>query len=369
MRTRLYWSLLVIGLTACGSVENIDDNNNNNDDGGPTCELIECNGDCCDAGEVCLSGSCEVFRDTVTARFETTPRDPTGWLDAENNPITFAIEPVDAVGVVYECRTGPESLLGGIPFTPCDGGDGTQPVHEAVPMVNMEEGSYRTEVRVRVGDLISAPAGFDYYAHHSLDGAATCPQPLTDEQIFEAAGPALLFGEPPPFPSFTGTRNPFISLPFSNVAPNAATQVAGSRWLGITGNNFTVETRSLRRRFALSPDRKLLLVQRQYVSRRAVDRGVTNIGGLCRNGISYRTSTSPRGDSKLDCQTMVLNSRGFSRCIRNDNGTPLVELPTQNGFIKLSRRMTFSAKGPTEVCPSNDYNPGACDFGYLVLPP
>lgn len=379
MRTRLYWLPLVMGFAACGSVNSVNDN----DDGG-TCELTECGTECvdtatdenhcggcdmpCDSQQACIDSACENFEDFVAAELETTPRDPTGWVAPDGSPIELTFVPVEVEGATYECRTGPAMMIGSVAFGPCDGGDGTQPVHRPVPNPVMEEGSYQTEMRVRIGDFISEPVVFRFYAHRSLDSVATCPQPFTDQDIFDAVADELLVGNPPAFGPATRVRNPFITLPFTNVAPSASTQQAGSPWLGVTGNNFTVQARSLRRRFALSPNGQLLLVQRQYVSRRAAEAGETDLGRLCRNGIVYRTGIGSHNDAHVDCQTMVLNSRGFSRCVRPVNGAPSVEFPTSNGFIKLNRKSMFSPKGGGDLCPSNLFNPGACGFGYLVLP-
>lgn len=373
MRISLYWLGAALALAACGSVNQVAD-----DGGSGTCELTECGTECvdtttsaahcggcdmaCGAEQACVDSACE----EVTAEFATTPRDPTGWVTADGSPLELTFVPVEIDGAIYECRTGPEMMIGSLSFGPCDDGDGTQPVHIPVPNPAQEEGSYQTEMRVRVGDFVSAAASVSYYAHHSLDVVATCPQPFTDAEIFAAAGPQLLAGDPPPFGSTTQVRNPFITIPFTNVAPNSPA-MQSPPWTNITGQSFTLQASSLRRRFALSSSGQLLLVQRQYVSRRASLDGETDMGRLCRNGISYRTSFGQFGDSNLDCQTMVLNSRGFSRCVIDVNGSPTVQLPSVNGFIKLNSKSMFSPKGASIDCPSNKFFPGGCAI-YMVLP-
>lgn len=380
--TRLTGLILLAGafaLAACGSVKR-----DVNDDGCDT-GLTDCDGVCvdiasdeancgacdspCGAEQACLAETCEDFSTFAIAEFETTPLDPTGWVTSDGDPISFTFTPIDEVDdEVYECRTGPAMMLGSIPFAPCDDGDGSTPTHTPVPNATQEEGSYRTEVRVRIGDFISEVAGFDFYAHRSLDSVPTCPHTLTDAEIFAAAGAELLGANPPAFGANTETRNPFIQLPFVNVQPNAPAQQPGTIWANIAGGNFTVQARSLRRRFALSPNGQLLLVQRQYVSRRAVAEGITDMARLCRNGITYTVGAGTQRDGHVDCNNMVLNSQGESRCIRDDNGTAIVEFPSTNGFIKLGKKDFFSPKGMGPTCPSNLFNPGACQFDYLVLP-
>jgi hypothetical protein len=348
------------GLTDCGG-ECLDTTNDEANCGG--CDIA------CGAEQACIASTCEDFSSFVTAQFDTTPRDPTGWVFTDGSPLSFDIVPVDVDGVTYECRTGPAMMIGSVAFSACDGADGTGTTHTPAPNPAMEEGSYQTEMRVRIGDFISDPVVFEFYAHRSLDSAATCPQTLTDDEIFTAAGVELLAGNPPAFGANTVTRNPFVTLPFTNIQPSNATQVTGSFWQNRRNTNFTVQARSLRRRFALSANGQLILVQRQYVSRRALDAGETEIERLCRNGISYQIVTDGiHRDAKLDCHTMVLNSSGASRCVRDDGGNPVVEMPSTNGFIKINRKMMFSPKGANTTCPSNLFNPGACIFDYLVLP-
>lgn len=371
--TRLI-GLIALTLAACGSVNQAgDDCESGLTDCGEcvdtTNDELHCGG-CditCGAEQACIDSSCEDFASFVTAQFDTTPLDPTGWVTSDGNPIRFTFVPVDVEGVTYECRTGPAMMIGSIAFSACDDGDGSTPSHTPVPNPVMEEGSYQTEMRVRVGDFISDPVVFDFYAHRSLDSVPTCPRPLTDQEIFAAASPELLGANPPAFAANTATRNPFITLPFTNVQPSPSAQQAPP-WINLTGQPFTVQARSLRRRFALSANRQMLLVQRQYVSRRGQDAGIADTATLCRNGITYSVRQGQHRDSNVDCENLVLNSQGESRCVRLVGGSPSVELRTQNGFIKLSKGRMFSPKGDAMLCPSNLFNPGACVFDYLVLP-
>jgi hypothetical protein len=337
-----------LGVWACGGVNEIDDS---------VCEegVIECGDDCCSADEACTNNACVSISELAVAEFASTPLDPTGWVTANDAPIEFTAVTVDLPGVIYECRTGPAMMIGDIAFAPCDGGDGTTPVHQPVPNPAMEEGSYRTELRVVVDDFVSEPAGFDFYAHRSLDAAPICDPPaLSDDAIFTAAAAELLAGVPPTVPAAISTRNPFVSVPFVNVQPSFGA-AQSLPWSNVVGQDFTVEAPSLRRRFALSTNQQMMLVQRRYGSRQLIALGETDGNRLCENRLSIARVGG-------DCPNFVINARGKSVCV-DDSGN--VDRTTDNGFIKLQKMV--SPKGASETCPPNQFAPGACAF-YLALP-
>lgn len=150
---------------------------------------------------------------------------------------------------VLQCRTGPEKAVAKLPFVPCDGADGTKPLHYPTLAA---EGKHRTEVRYVIGNKTSATAQATYYVHRSLDGVSCCQATRPDTAWFEAARSHLKGAEM--FDQSTRLDNPFIEI-----------VGRGSR------RNYTEELLSLRRTFRLSPDQKLLLIRRTMVSRRTLE--------------------------------------------------------------------------------------------------
>jgi hypothetical protein len=256
-------------------------------------------------------------------------------------------------------------MIGGIPFANCMG-DGTVPRHSPVPVVGTEEGSYRTEVKIVVGAYQSPVVGYDFYAHHSLDGVARCMPPHTDDQIFTAAQAIAGFVSTP-FDASTVVDAPFIHLPFKNVIryPNMNDGYPSSF---DTGDPMDVDVLTLRRRFVLNSARTLLLIQRTHESRMHRNNPGPPGTGTCRNsfrfGDNHNVTDNPR--RFVDCKNFVLNSRGQGRCIDPALATPAFQ-STEIGWAKLiQRRRSFSLKGLTEDCtPSVDVT---CFSWYLHLP-
>jgi hypothetical protein len=279
----------------------------------------------------------------------------TGWVDEDGAPIQLAFAPVD--GALYECRTGPVAEVSDLDFAPCDGGSGTEPIHVPSPTAGHDEGRYETQARIQKDGSTSALTIVPFYAHRSLDEVASCPPAHSDEDVFAAAR-ALL--EPSgAFAPDAVLGNPFIEIPFEEVIVTQA-MLGGTpgRWDGIV--DYRAEVSSLRRRFVLDEGRELLLVRRQFESRRA--RAMEGVHS-CRNGYRFGGTRGAHPRGAVDCENLVLNRRGQSVCLISE-GTDLVVGPTSDiGWAKLVKekvRSPFSSKGalPCATCPP----------WYLLLP-
>jgi hypothetical protein len=165
-----------------------------------------------------------------------------------------------------------------------------------------------------------------YYAHSSLwdtvAGTSTlaCPPLATDTAYFTLASPHLTGASSQP--TFAAgdakLKNPFITLQFSP-----------SR-IGTGPNNWPVNSApqqvnvlSLRHRFVLDPNRQMLLVTREYKSRREIEQ-------TCRAAIiqikDNHTNNAPNIPpfKNNHCDAIVLNKAGSGVCIEVVAGTPTI---------------------------------------------
>jgi hypothetical protein len=347
--------------TGCGKATLNDDDaggDGDGDDGGAGADAATGCGAGCGADQVCLDDICEDLDDVAMPAYATRWRDVTGWTDENASAINATFAAVDIPGIRFECRTGHASVFAALPFAACDGGDGSGASHVPAPTADNEEGGYRTEVRLALGDWTSAAIGFDFYAHRSLDGVRTCAPAHTDAQIFAAADPLL--NNTVAFGSATAVQAPFVRLPFTNII-----KVAGMHdgtWAGVAnGGNFIVDVLSLRRRFVLNADRTMLLIQRTYESRGVRD--MTNTHS-CRNSFKFGHTHGTPSSNYEDCVNFVLNSRGQGVCVVP--GETGARFTTQIGWVKLLRDEAFSNKGLTEACVPSPLS--HCWSGYLYMP-
>jgi hypothetical protein len=308
----------------------------------------------CQADEVC-NGRCEP---APLPEFASLPRDPTGWLRPDGSPLAIAIKPTNVPGTIYECRTGPAASFTpqSPPWGPCDGQSGTEPIHLPSPSSSAPEGTYRTEYRFRSDTFRSSTVGVRYYVHRSLDRVATCPpanapRAFTDDEIFEVArqfsaqntaifDSSRTFPAPSNSPSRTDAivvANPFLKIPFTNVVTSPG-MLAGARlgW-SAPGGDYTLNERSLRHQYVLSPTRNFLLVRRQYVHPKT---------GSCEQLVRIGSPRSARlygpgdrGVRRIACEALVLNTRGQAICVGRTSDTanapavlPIDAVPPATGF-------------------------------------
>ena len=171
-------------------------------------------------------------------------------------------------GARLQCRTGLAKAVSQLPFAPCDGADGSKPVH--TPALSAE-GRHRTEVRYLAAGKTSAVASVSYYVHRSLDGVGCCQSPFSDARWFDAARPVLAGPA-----TFTALRleNPLIQIPRPKVVLTARKKKRKAPPVQIVrpafGRDNATTLMSLRRTFQLSSDGKLLLIRRTTASRYAL---------------------------------------------------------------------------------------------------
>lgn len=339
-------------------------------------DQVFCGGQCAKADRQHCGVSCtpcqvdEVCNTICTAApspaFKSVPLSPTGWLLAPAKaPLTIAIVPTNIPGALYECRTGPAADFTPTdpPWGPCDGATGSGTTHTPQPKAATPEGTYKTEYRYRSDTYRSPTISTQYYVHHALDNAATCPRPgqpadgphFTDEQYFEAARQFSL-GRPAEFPitdTFAAPSlppaptdevflvNPFIKVTFRGVAVTSAMfapQALSTGWPS-AGGNYVLNERNLRHRYVLAPARNLLVYRRLYAHPQ---------GGACTSDFLIGDKSTPtkwgplnarRGRQRYSCEAMVLNSHGAALCISpNAAGTApevkaIDEKPNVNGLV------------------------------------
>ncbi len=303
--------------------------------------------------------------DNCVAAIETQWAQTTGWLDSEGNLIQMTFREVEPSSARYECRTGHESVVADIAFSACDGVDGKRPVHVPTATPNMEEGHYLTHMRVVDDEFRSDVVEYPFYVHGSLDRAKLCSSVFTDEEIFAAAAAGAVLPKAKPFLNTVDDQpgsvtNPFIRIAFDEVSVTDGMRNDGQgTWTEVDQTNQAdLIVSSLRRRFTYNPDRTLLLVQRQYESRRAIGQGDND--AVCQNGFRFSGRI-------FDCENFVLNSRGQSICLVNENGILTPRESSDVGWVKLFNKKAFSVKGNTAECPKAIFGEGACNLVGLYL--
>ena len=275
---------------------------------GSTCQV-------CTSTQICNNGCVAAPAPTFTSIWG----DPTGWTDSNNMPIQASLGPASGVpGIVYQCRTGPAATIGSQAFGNCDGMTGTMPTHKPTAGAN---GSFQTDYRYTQGSYTSPVASFPFYVHSSLNGVAKCPPKFTDAQYFTAAQ-SYATANPTKFtipatPLFTGDaslklKNPFIVVPFKQVQKSNPMFMPGSPWTMTAPFDYTTKDLSLRHKFVLSSDNKLLLFKRNF----------KGTGGSCQNMSASHThgNRSPN----MQCDAFVLNIHGQGLCISGAGSSPAV---------------------------------------------
>ena len=310
-------------------------------------------------------------------------RTPTGWLDANGDPIHMGVEAVALA--VYECRSGRTARgapgnVGTLPWVPCDGASGTLNTVRGFPVAADPNGRYRTEVRLHIVDYVSQTVSHEYYAHDSLDEVATCAPKISDAEVYKIVKefsvpdldrplntnwpfrddvvteapfvrPVWGLGFSPPNPDIPGARYNVIAIPLAQDPDERPPEPLFQSVL------------SLRHSFTLSQDRTMMIVRRLYESRRPE---IFGTGASCRNafqfgwyevkGVSPCWSQSCEGTparAMVDCEALVLNYRGEAVCVREVRLGSGVYRPVEyslSGWQKLNRDRNFSPKRLTAEC-------------------
>jgi hypothetical protein len=263
--------------------------------------------------------------------------DPTGQKDSFGNALkmTFDLTGLPA-NVVFKCRsgklTGPGlSYVSSPTFAACDPNGYT--------FGPTADGTHKTEVFYTAGTYTSPTYTYEYYVHKSLDGVATCP--AKDDTYFTAAknfsassaANAALFPLTASFPA-PGTpakrtdaifiRNPWFSVPFTNVAPSTGMKdnPGVGLWPTTAGQTVTVDALSLRHKLVLNGPRTMLLYRRQY------EHPTATAGNKCKNLISFGSdmgtavgpTSATRGKRLIDCQALVISATNGAGICFDANG-------------------------------------------------
>ncbi|MEK7703762.1 MAG: putative metal-binding motif-containing protein, partial [Myxococcota bacterium] len=300
----------------------------------------------CNSQMDCGEGTCTGF---CTVSFVSVPDSPTGWIEAGGAEIemTFSdLDPSAPSSTTYECRTGRVATVSSKAWQPCDGGTGATAVHHPTPTVGSEDGTQRTEVRLRFDASAVTPAPYahyDFYAHRSLDGAQTCSLPVTDAALFTAA--ASRFVTTPAFDAANMTlENPFLTIKFSSWS------------LGPQ----TLQPLSLRHRFVLNVTNTMLLMTRRFTSLR----NPSVVG--CRatmmdvhRGIAISDIDWHEDSTEMPCDAVVFNQESIAVCLLVTAGPVITPTWVKRPESFQLDEKTFSPKTTTAPAPA----------GSLLLPP
>jgi hypothetical protein len=261
--------------------------------------------------------------------------DPTGSLDNAGARVVMRLTPTGVEGTTYECRTGPAASFTATtpPWAACDGGSGMNPTHTPQLPGGLDEGgSFRTEFRFTAPpNPVSAPVGYDYYVHNSLNGIPTCTRPFTDQEYFDFARASGSFPTTTTFPDDDRVqlRNPHIRILFVGASASDAARSGGSlingmampfSLSGMMVFDFPFGVDSLRHKYVISSDRTMILMRRFY-------RGFDN---TCRDEQWIGSKMGAMPPHRLDCDAWVVNSKGQGICLA---GTSAIAVQPLDLFI------------------------------------
>jgi hypothetical protein len=218
--------------------------------------------------------------DTLSLHFSVDGlEDPAavGWTlaDSSSLKLSFSGSAIDAFsgesGVTYECRSAPAGELSTKVFANCDGAQGTSAVHSPTQDSSTPEGSYETELRLKRNGVELFSGTVKYYVLNDLNGVAACPELASNEEYFEKASTLLsaLFAD-----------HKFNSLTVEGPKNTIEIAEAAFDWLSPRTTK-TAVVYSLRRRLALSADKKYILLTRNWKSRSNSNCKVWNSGSAC----------------------------------------------------------------------------------------
>lgn len=231
---------------------------------------------------------------------------PAAGQPVAGNEVAITMVPSVIATATLECNTRRVATMGGGSFRPCPmEGNTIKPFTDTAAADPTNDGAWATDVRWNFGPGgMSDPFSFRYYIHHTLYNLKHCDQP-SDGTYFEFAKKRL--GAANVFRPGTDTAlaGPFVHVTYSPLNANAV-----SANFFQDGTSQTVDMWSLRRRFALDPENKFLLITRNYVSSR--------YGGCQAAVIRFHLKSYV---SAYYCDAVVLNRAGAGVCINNNSGT------------------------------------------------
>jgi hypothetical protein len=354
----------------------------------------------CTAAQICSTATlaCAVAPPPSFATGALLPVVP--WFGPGNVPFKLQLTPVAATNVTYWCRTGPVAAINGIPvvdsipYTPCDGGTGVNPVHTPTPpggVAELQGGTYRTDYHYRTDGYISTPVSKTYYIHHGVDLDVECAQgalAMNMETAYFTVARNWGVANPGKFSTaftFSGQilANPSIKIPFVGVQKTwgmywgtyGTPFTPGWPWIpALPGTgNFTTDDLSVHHRFVRSADGTMIARVRMYA--RTTWQGAHNCMDTVLFG-SHHNSLMPR--HYHDCTAFVVNSAGIGLCL---SGSPAVVVDRSvTGYVKMGHRLDPGFSGYPSIpdlrsskCTSdptcNDYGGDTNPWFRLYLPP
>lgn len=191
---------------------------------------------------------------------------------------------------------------------------------------SMDDGTYILDVKLDKPDATTLSQ--ELYMHSSINNATRCSLSDSDEAYFDKASEFLNMSET--FGANTSLANPNINIEFSDLS--------------------TSQPSSLRRKFSLSSDRKLILVYRRFESK---------MRSGCGNFVLTGEKKSNRGFNKerIDCRVLAFNALGQGVCLDQSSDTiSFVRYvkSVKNKFLASSDAGMFSQK-TRDPASANDY--------------
>lgn len=319
--------------------EECGDSQDNDCDGFVDCQDSDCaeSAACCVASgaEICDDGidndcdgkiDCPVLHSAIPT---LPPPERAQWEGGAvaANHATLVLETPAATQYTVQCRTGKPGDVSSKQFAVCDPLDPSS--LEVKPLRNVDaanpayNGLLTTEVRFAYPNgQTSHPTSYAYYVHNSLAGATPCEDRIEDKAYFDFAATYLAYSNP-----FSDAEAQ-LAAPFVNIKFTPSPSMV----FEVDEGEGAVEYLSLRRRFALSSDRELLLMKRVYASRRSdnteclatsVRKHMNDYGGVYKKGRYSRSR----------CHAVVMNKAGAGLClVVDDTNTIKIANPTSNAW-------------------------------------
>jgi hypothetical protein len=294
----------------------------------PTITTLEVNSN---VANVCTDGIDNDCNGTVDCPDINIRFPPPGQASAGDDAMVRLNPPNSALALQrIECRTDKTPNISAKPWTPCDVTNPTNPtlyaMGEAAAKLDATNGVEQFEFRYVYGNgTLSDTRAMAFYSHNSLyDGVPRTPKfkcepAAPDDAYFSYA--SSVFGTSTTQNLFAAgdiqLRNPFIYVKFT------------PKFVGdfkATTDAQEIKLFSLRHRFVLSPDRQLLLVVRQYSSRRSgpVFGGSASClaGAIMVHDRYHLGVKDPNRNFTNQCDAIVLNKSGAGLCLAGNGGTP-----------------------------------------------
>ncbi|MBS1960059.1 MAG: hypothetical protein JST80_11335 [Bdellovibrionales bacterium] len=245
---------------------------------------------------------------------------PVGWLDASGNALKVQFTDTSTdTDLSFECRAGYQSEVASLAWHSCTPNAGyvvpASSNHNANG-VQLNNGTYIAEVRVKNGNNVLRSASSSFYVHPSLNNLADCTQSNSDASYFTEAAKYLSVN------SHFGSATQLNSGPFKQI-----------EWASQGTTSFA----TLRKLLAVNSDNSLIILRRHYsgfagqgcsVSVGVRSRQVQAIFSVM-SGLGLSASGS---NHSMFCDALVINADGDGACFQNGLGRPAFIAKVYSGF-------------------------------------